>query len=492
MYDVLIIGCGITGAAVAFELSKYRLKVGVLERENDVAVGTTKANSAILHAGYDPQPGSLMARLNVRGVELARELCKKLDVPYLGCGSFVLAFSEEERPILEELYRRGTANGVPGLELLTGDEARALEPSLSGEVVSALYAPSAAICSPWEYCLALAETAVQNGAELRLNTEVTGLTKTEAGWRVSTDQGQFEAKYVINAAGVDAQRVHELAAPRTFTMCPKRGQYYLLDKSEGDRVSRVIFQCPTRAGKGVLVAPTVHGNLIVGPSSEPVEGDDTAVTAEGLAGVRAAASKSVPGILFNQSIRNFAGVRASTDREDFILEEAAPGFLDLAGICSPGLSAAPAIAEYAVELLGKAGLELEKKDSFVCERRRVRFKELPESERAALVEREPAYGRVICRCETITEGEILACLHTPIPPVSVDGVKRRVNAGMGRCQGGFCGPRVVELLCRELGLSPGEVVQDRAGSRLLDRETKLNPPPQGEEKSTPEGGARHV
>lgn len=472
MYDVLIIGCGITGAAAAFELSKYKLRIAVLERENDVSVGTTKANSAILHAGYDPEPGTLMAKLNVRGVELARELCKKLDVPYLGCGSLVLAFSEEERPVLEELFRRGTVNGVPGLELLSGDEARSLEPDLSADVTAALHAPSAAICSPWEYCLALAETAVRNGAELRLNTEVTGLTKTAAGWRVSTDQGQFEAKYVINAAGVDAQKVHELAAPRTFTMCPKRGQYYLLDKSEGDRVGRVIFQCPTKAGKGVLTAPTVHGNLIVGPSAEPVEGDDTAVTAEGLAEVRAAASRSVPGIIFSQSIRNFAGVRAATDRDDFILEEAAPGFIDLAGICSPGLSAAPAIAEYAVELLSKAGLVLEKKDRFICERRRVRFKELPENERAALVKKEPAYGRVICRCETITEGEILACLHTPIPPVSVDGVKRRVNAGMGRCQGGFCGPRVVELLCRELGLSPGEVVQDRAGSRLLDRETK--------------------
>ena len=472
MYDVLIIGCGITGAAAAFELSKYKLRIAVLERENDVSVGTTKANSAILHAGYDPEPGTLMAKLNVRGVELARELCKKLDVPYLGCGSLVLAFSEEERPVLEELFRRGTVNGVPGLKLLSGDEARSLEPDLSADVTAALHAPSAAICSPWEYCLALAETAVRNGAELHLNTEVTGLTKTAAGWRVSTDQGQFEAKYVINAAGVDAQKVHELAAPRTFTMCPRRGQYYLLDKSEGDRVGRVIFQCPTKAGKGVLTAPTVHGNLIVGPSAEPVEGDDTAVTAEGLAEVRAAASRSVPGIIFSQSIRNFAGVRAATDRDDFILEEAAPGFIDLAGICSPGLSAAPAIAEYAVELLSKAGLVLEKKDRFICERRRVRFKELPENERAALVKKEPAYGRVICRCETITEGDILACLRTPIPPVSVDGVKRRVNAGMGRCQGGFCGPRVVELLCRELGLSPGEVVQDRAGSRLLDRETK--------------------
>ena len=472
MYDVLIIGCGVTGAAAAFELSKYRLKVGILERENDVAVGTTKANSAILHAGYDPEPGSLMARLNVRGVELAKELCAKLDVPYRNCGSLVLAFSEEEKPTLAELLRRGNANGVPGLALLSGDEARALEPNLSEAVVAALHAPSAAICSPWEFCLALAETAVKNGVKLHLNTEVTGLTQTENGWSIATNRGEFEARYVLNAAGVDAQAVHALAAPPAFTTFPTRGQYFLLDKSEGTRVNTVIFQCPTRAGKGVLVAPTAGGNLIVGPSAEPVEGEDTSVTAQGLAGVRAAASRSVPSIQFSQSIRNFAGVRASTDRGDFILEEAVPHFIDLAGICSPGLSAAPAIAEYAVELLVKAGLAPEKKDEFVCERRRVRFKKLPEEARAALVEKDPAYGRVICRCETVTEGEILACLRTPIPPVSVDGVKRRVGAGMGRCQGGFCGPRVVELLCRELGLSPGEAVQDRAASKLLDRETK--------------------
>ena len=489
MYDVLIIGCGITGAAAAFELSKYRLKIGVLERENDVATGTTKANSAILHAGYDPEPGSLMAKLNVRGAELARELCARLDVPYRNCGSLVLAFSEEERPVLEELYRRGQRNGVPGLELLTGAAVRALEPNLSARTVAALYAPSAAICSPWEYCLALAETAVRNGAELHLDTAVIGLIQNRAGgprpspaWTVHTNRGDFEAQFVLNAAGVDAETVHELAAARTFTMRPRRGQYYLLDKSEGDRVGRVVFQCPTPAGKGVLVAPTVHGNLIVGPTAEPVEGEDTAVTAEGLAGVRAAASKSVPGIRFGQSIRNFAGVRAATERDDFILEQAAAGFFDLAGICSPGLSAAPAIAEYAVELLKQAGLEAEKKENFLCERRRVRFKELSQAERAALVEQDPSYGRVVCRCETVTEGEILACLRTPIPPRSVDGVKRRVGAGLGRCQGGFCAPRVVELLCREWGVSPGEIVQEHAASWMLDRETK----------TSTEGGADHV
>lgn len=471
-YDVLIIGCGITGAATAFELSKYRLKIGVLERENDVACGTTKANSAVLHAGYDPMPGTLMARLNVRGTALGKALCAALDVPCRPCGSLVAAFSEAERETLAVLYRRGRENGVPGLELLTGEEARALEPNLSPAVTAALHAPSAAICSPWEYCLALAETAVVNGAELHLETGVTGLERRGEGWLAHTARGDCSARWVVNAAGVAAQAVHELAAPRTFTIRPTRGQYHLLDKSEGDRVGRVIFQCPGERGKGVLVAPTVHGNLIVGPSAEPVEGEDTATTAAGLDYVRATAARSVPSIQFRQSIRSFAGVRAAADTGDFVIGEGAPRFLDLAGICSPGLSAAPAIAEYAAELMGRAGLELRPREKLICTRRRIRFRELSLEEKTRLVEERPAYGRVICRCETVTEGEILDALRGPIPPRSVDGVKRRVGAGLGRCQGGFCGPRVVELLARELGCSPAEIVQEGGGSWLLSHETK--------------------
>ena len=472
MYDVVIIGCGIVGAATAFELSKYRLKVGIVERENDVACGTTKANSAIIHAGYDPVPGTLMARLNVRGAALARELCAALDVPYLPCGSLVLGFSPEDQAHLEELYRRGVANGVPDLALLTGDEARAMEPNLSPAVTAALHAPTAAICSPWEYGLALAETAVRNGAELQLETAVTGLTPTEEGWRVETNRGVLEARYVVNAAGLDAQAIHEMAAPPSFAIHPSRGQYFLLDKSEGGRVGRVIFQCPNEKGKGVLVSPTVHGNLIVGPDAEPVEGDDTSTTSAGLVFVRETALRSVPSVDFRTSIRNFAGVRASTGAKDFIIELSAPHFLDLAGICSPGLSAAPAIGEYAVELLGQAGLALERKADFQASRKRIRLREMSPEEKAKLVAEHPAYGRVICRCETVTEGEILDALAGPIPPRSVDGVKRRAGAGLGRCQGGFCGPRVVELLAREQHRSPGDIPQERAGSWLLVRETK--------------------
>ncbi|MBM6924397.1 NAD(P)/FAD-dependent oxidoreductase [Pseudoflavonifractor phocaeensis] len=478
MYDVFIIGCGITGAAAAFHLSRYQLKIAIAERENDVAAGTTKANSAILHAGYDPRPGTLMAKLNLRGAQLARELCAGLDVPYRPCGSLVLAFSPEDQATLRALYDRGRANGVPELALLSGAEARAIEPNLSPQVTAALWAPTAAICSPWEYCLALAETAVANGAELRLETAVTGLEPLPGGWLIHTDRGDLTSRYVLNVAGVSAQAVHQMAAPKTFTIHPSQGQYYLLDKSEGNRVGRVIFQCPGPAGKGVLVAPTVHGNLIAGPNAVPVAGEDLSTTADGLAFVRDTALKSVPSIRFSQSIRNFAGVRAAADTGDFVIGWAAPRFLDLAGICSPGLTAAPAIAEYAAGLLEADGLSLTEKPDFLCRRTRLRFHTLSPAEKAELVAREPAYGRVICRCETVTEGDILAALRGPIPPRSVDGVKRRVGAGMGRCQGGFCGPRVVELLARELDLSPGQIVQERAGSWLLARETK--------------GGASHV
>ena len=347
-------------------------------------------------------------------------------------------------------------------------------------MTAALYAPTSAVCLPWEYCLALAETAVANGAELFLEHRVTGLERTGQGWRVLTDRGVFESRFVVNAAGVFAEEVHNLAAPAPWHIHPARGEYYLLDKSEGGRVDRTIFQCPGQAGKGVLVSPTVHGNLIVGPNACPVEGQDVSTTAGGMAFVRAAAERSVPSVDFRQSIRNFAGVRARAAAGDFIIgaAEGAPGFFDAAGICSPGLSAAPAIAEYLAELMGEAGLPLEEKADFKCERHHLRFRELPEAERAAVVERNPAYGRVICRCETVTEGEILAAIRSPIPPRSVDGVKRRAGAGLGRCQGGFCGPRVVELLCRELKLSPRDILQDRAGSYMLAEETK--------------GGAHHV
>ena len=473
MYDVVIIGCGIVGAAAAYELSRYNLAVVVLERNNDIAMGATKANSAIIHAGYDPYPGTLMAKLNVKGARLAKELFGKLDIPYRQCGSLVLAFSGEETAELTRLLQKGNANGVPGISLLSKDETLKLEPNLSEEVVAALHAPTAMITDPWEYTLALAETAVRNGVEILLEREVTGISEIQGGYRLRAAGGDIETRMVINAAGVYSDVIHNMVAEPAFTIRPAKGEYCLMDKSEGALVSNVIFQCPSESGKGVLVAPTVHGNLSVGPGSVSPEGrDDVATTAEGLEYIMNTARKSVPGINTRAVIRNFSGNRARSDRTDFIVTEARPGFIDLAGIKSPGLSAAPAIAKMAVELLEGSGLSLRRKEEFIDARKRIRFHSLTPDEKSSLIDSDPAYGRVVCRCETITEGEIRDALNAPIPPRSIDAVKRRCGAGMGRCQSGFCGPRVLELLARHYNCSPTEVLQDGAGTYVLVSETK--------------------
>ena len=476
MVDVIVIGCGIVGAAIAMELSKYEVSVLNLERENDIAAGTTKANSAIIHAGYDPEPGTLMARLNVEGAKLAKHLCRELDVPFQRCGSFVVAFSEEERETLGMLYDRGKANGVTDLSLLTKEQALAMEPGLNRDIVGALYAQTAAICNPWEYALALAETAVQNGVVLKRSQEVRRIIRQEHGYRVVTNRGEFSTRYIVNAAGVSADVIHNMVASPAFRSIPNRGEYYLLDRVEGeDGVRHVIFQCPTRKGKGVLVAPTVHGNILVGPSSQDIsERDDVSTTKEMLEFVKKRAKLSVPGLDLTKNIRNFAGIRAHTDREDFIIEEAkdAPGFVDVAGIKSPGLSAAPAIAKLVAEILENAGLCLKEKKAYLMRRNKRSFRDLSLAEKDALIQSDPSYGNIVCRCMTITEGEIRDCLHAPIPANSIDGVKRRCGAGLGRCQGGFCGPKVLEILARELGKKPEEILQDKDGSFVLTGKAK--------------------
>ena len=468
MFDVIVIGCGVTGAACAMELSKYKLKVGILEKENDVATGATKANSAIIHAGYDPKEGSLMAKLNVRGAELAKEISEKLCVPYENCGALVVAFSEKDIDHIKMLKTRGDANGVPGLEIVDQKKLREMEPQISENAIGALWAPSSSIISPWEYCLAMAEIAVKNGAEIYLENEVCKIEKTAEGFKITTDKGVYETKMIISAAGCNADKVHDLICEHDFEIEPARGQYYLMDKEEHARANHTIFQCPNELGKGVLVSPTVHGNLIVGPDSEKVEGENKDTTSAGLAFVKKVAALSVPTIDYRNSIRNFAGVRARTKIDDFIIreDEKVKGFIDAAGICSPGLSSAPAIAEYIAEIIGKT-LKLEKKENFIFERSRVHFKNLSAEEKIKLIEKNPSYGRVVCRCETVTEGEILDTFNTPIPPRSVDGVKRRVGAGLGRCQGGFCGPNVVKILAEKLGVDETEIVQEGSKSWML-------------------------
>ena len=474
MVDVVIVGGGVCGCSLLYELSRYKLSAVLVEKENDVSVGTTKANSAIVHAGYDPHPGTKMARYNVEGNALVKELCEKLDVPYQQIGSLVLAFDADQDALVRELFDRGTQNGVPGMKVLSAEEVREMEPNVSPEVTSALYAPSAGIVSPWELAIALAETAVKNGAQVELNSEVTSIQPIDGGFRVTAGGKEIDTRFVVNAAGIWSDKINDMAAPHTFTVSANKGEYFLLDKSQGTLVNHVIFQCPSKVGKGVLVSPTVHGNLIVGPNAEDAEKDDLGTTGDGLAFVRKMALRSVPDINFRDSIRNFAGLRANTEIDDFLVGETEQkGFFNIAGIKSPGLTSAPAIARDVVRMLGEAGLALDPKETFVDERHVVRFKHLSHEERAAAIAKNPLYGQIVCRCETITEGEIVDALHRPLPPCSIDGVKRRCGSGMGRCQGGFCGPRVQQIIARELGIPQEAVMMDRAGTAVITGETKM-------------------
>lgn len=474
MYDVAIIGAGIAGCSLAYELGKYQIKAVLIEKENDVSVGTTKANSAIIHGGYDPLPGSKMAKYNVAGNAYIKELCGKLDIPYKQIGALIMAFSEADESTLEELKNRGIRNGVKDMEIWDKERLHREEPHVSQEARAALFSPNVGIVSPWELALALAEVAVENGVEVKLNTEVKNIEKTDTGYSIETNQGVIDAVCVCNAAGVFADEVNEMVNDATFKIEPNKGEYYLLDKSQGNLVSHVIFQCPNENGKGVLVAPTVHGNLIVGPDSQPTSREDVSTTAEGLSYVRNTALKSIPDINFRESIRNFAGVRARTKEDDFFVYEDPENrlFYNIAGMASPGLSSAPAIVLDVIEMMKESGLPLTKKEACMDTRSVVRFREMNHEERTALIKEHPEYGKIICRCETVTEGEIIDAVHRPIPAVSIDAVKRRCNAGMGRCQGGFCGPRVQEIIARELKKNLKDVPLDREGMILITGETK--------------------
>lgn len=472
MYDVAIIGCGVVGAACAYTLSRYNLKTVVIEKNNDICCKATRANSAIIHAGFDPEPDTLMAKLNVQGVKMAKSICKKLDVAYKQIGSLVVAFSEEEAETIKILLERGNKNGVPDLRIVEQAELREMEPNIADSAICALYAPSAAIVNPWEYGIAMAETAVKNGVKIMLEAEVTAIQKKSGAYCITAGGTEINAKYVINAAGVNSDDIHNMVSDADFEIIPSAGEYYLLDKSEGTRASHVIFQCPNKDGKGVLVSPTVHGNLIVGPNADARDKDDTSTKTACLDFVREKAVKSIPSISFRENIRNFTGVRANSTVDDFIIDFAEENFLDLAGIKSPGLSAAPAIAEYAAELLKNAGLALDEKEEFIDERRHIRFKELSAEEKNQLIKEKPEYGRIVCRCETITEGEIIDALQSPIPPVSLDGVKRRAGTGMGRCQGGFCGPKVLEIMAKHKNTAYENILQDNTGSYILTEPTK--------------------
>lgn len=475
MYDIAIIGAGIIGASIFRELMKYDLNVVVIEKENDVAMGTTKANSAIVHAGYDPKAGTLMAKYNVRGNEMFEDICRELSVPFKRNGSLVLAFDESDMETIKALYENGNAVGVKGLEILNREQVLEKEPNINPQVTGALYAPTGAIVGPYEYTIALMENAVANGGVLKLGSEVTTIEK-EDFFRIVTAKGEvIESRFVINAAGVYADKIHNMVCKESFKINPIRGEYFVMDNSQCHVVSHTIFQCPSLKGKGILVTPTVHGNLIVGPNAESVDDKDNVSTAaENLEYIRNKSLEITEKVNFRETIRNFAGLRANPDCGDFIVEEneEVKGFIDVAGMKSPGLSSAPAIAEDVIEILKGAGLVAEKKDGFIAERKQINFMELSQEEKGELIKKDKRYGRIICRCESITEGEIVDSIRRSFGKISLDGVKRRCRPGMGRCQGGFCGPRVQEIIARELNIPMEDIELDKEGSYILVGKTK--------------------
>jgi len=474
MYDVAIIGAGVVGGMVARKLSSYQLRVCILEKENDVAMGATKANSAIVHAGFDAKEGSLKAKLNVRGSEMMKQVTEELGVKYKNNGSLVIGFDDADRQVIAELYTRGKSNGVKNLQILGKDEVKALEPNLSDNVLCALYAPTGAIVCPYELTVASIGNAMDNGAELKCNFAVSSIEKTEQGYLVKSNNDAVEARFVVNCAGLYSDEVAKLVGDDSFTVHPRRGEYMLLDQECGDLVSHTIFRTPSKMGKGILVSPTVDGNLLLGPTSVDMEDKENKnTTAEGFQLIIKEAQENVNGIPFGKTITSFCGLRAAGDTGDFIITSPMQGFVNAAGIESPGLSASPAIADYIAELLQEQGLALVENPDYNPTRKPAHaFREASLEEKNRLIKENPAYGRIVCRCETVTEGEILDAIRTNPKARDLDGVKRRTRAQMGRCQGGFCGPYITELLARELGIPYEDVTKFGGESRINIGKTK--------------------
>ena len=492
IYDVAIIGGGIVGACIARELSKYKGHFCIIEKADDVACGTSKANSGIVHAGFDAKPGTLMAKLNVEGAAMYPELAKALHFDYKNNGSLVIAFNDDEMEHVQKLYERGQANCVPTLRVIDGEELHKLEPSVSEEACGALLAESAGIVSPYMATWAFAENAVMNGVKLFRETEVHGIEKNEVSggaesgaglFTIHTGKSDIQAKCVVNAAGLYADQISAMVGARDFVIKPRRGEYYLLDNKCASLASHTLFQTPDKMGKGVLVTPTVDGNILSGPTA--ADGDDksaTETTAAGQNEVFRKSGKTIPDIPRRNIINSFAGVRAlaynadGTAVNDFIIEEDAKvrGFVNVGGICSPGLTAAPAIGVYVADIIEKIrGKSWDKNPDFVGVRKGIEsFKDADDQRRAQLIEENPLYGRIICRCEMITEGEIVAAIKSPVGAVDLDGVKRRTRAGMGRCQSGFCSPRVTEILSRELGIPMTDVRKNGGCSYILTGKTR--------------------
>ena len=469
-YDAVVIGGGVIGSAIIRYLSLYNMKTLLVEKEEDISSGTTKANSGIVHAGYDPEPGTLKAKLNVKGAKMIKEESGKLHFDYKVNGAMVVSFSPNDDYKIDELFERGIKNGVEDMEIISGDEARRLEPNLSENITKCLYLKSSAIVCPFSLTQALSENAYENGAEFKFNTKVETIERIEDGYRIKTDNGLIiTSNAVINAAGVYGDTINNMVSEKKLHITPRRGSYMLFDNETQGMFNSTIFQLPSSKGKGVLVTPTVHGNLMIGPNSVDIpDKDDTSTTAFDLDYISKEALRTSPSIPFRKVITSFSGLRAHEDSGDFIVGEAedAPGFFNAVGIESPGLSSSLSIGEMVARMVADR-LGIEKKENPVLERKAApRPKEMSIDERNELIKSNPSYGRIVCRCEEISEGEIIDAITRPLGARSLDGVKRRVRAGMGRCQGGFCSPKVMELIEKYASIPFDEITKNSKGSNI--------------------------
>lgn len=477
MEDIIIIGGGVTGCSIARELSKYDLKITLLEKCDDVASGTSKSNSAIVHAGFDATPGTWKAKMNVEGNALYPQMCEELDVPFKLNSSLVVAVDDLEVEALQDLLERGRQNGVKDLRIIGRDELMKMEPHLGPSCRAALVAPTGGIVCPYELTIALAENASINGVDFWLEAPATDISVEEDGSKVvTTPKGKIRSRFIINAAGLYADEISRMAGAEEYTITPRKGDYLVFDKEYGYLAKAAIFPTPTKKSKGILVCPTVDGNIFIGPNSNDIENkDDDSVSAAGIEEIVAGGKKLVPDLPMRNVITSFAGNRAVSNTNDFVIEASklVKGFINVGGIQSPGLTSAPAIAKRVAKILEEEGQKLILKPDYIPTRpRKVRFRELNSDEKRQWIKQNPAFGHVICRCETVTEAEIIDAIHRPVGARSVDAVKRRTRAGMGRCQGGFCSPRVVAILARELGLDPREITKKGRGSNILTGQIK--------------------
>ena len=475
IYDIIIIGAGVTGCCIARTLSKYDLNICVLEKEAEISSGTTKANSGVVHAGYAAHRQYLKRNLCIKGNELYTQAAEELNFPFKRIGSFVVALEDDQIKGLEEERKKGTEDGIPGLELiLDKNRIKEMEPNLTEDVVGVLHAPSAGLVSPYELTFALADNAAANGVKFFRNHEVVKIKHQDYVFNVRTYQGEFQTKNLINAAGLYASTISRMLGLDYFSITPRKGEYILFDRN-AIQLNKILFPIPTKISKGILVCPTLHGNTFAGPNAQNLnDREDNSTTTAGLKEILDGGRKLVPNLPLRSVIRNFAGLRAVPDTYDFVITNTdVYGFINVAGILSPGLTATFAIAEKVVEFLELLGVNLTLKEDYNPLRPKPeRFKDFKKPELDKKIQEDPRWGRIICRCETIPEKEIINAIHAPVGANTVDGVKFRCRPGMGRCQGGFCRPRVIEILSKELNLPYVDITKRGEDTNILVGRTK--------------------